>query len=91
VIVGFAAETGDDEGGVLDHARRKLAAKGCDLLVVNDVSAGRVFGSDLTEVTLLYRDGTSRALPAGSKEDVADAIWDEVLRLHQVGDPPGTA
>ena len=36
VIVGFAAETGDDDGDVLDHARAKLARKGCDLLVVND-------------------------------------------------------
>ena len=40
VVVGFAAETGDDSGSVLDHARAKLARKGCDLLVVNDV-AGR--------------------------------------------------
>ena len=91
VIVGFAAETGDDEGSVLEHARRKLAAKGCDLLVVNDVSAGRVFGSDSTEVMLLFPDGESRPLPAGSKEEVADAVWDEVLRLRQVGHHPGTA
>jgi len=85
VIVGFAAETGDDEGSVLEHARRKLAAKGCDLLVVNDVSAGRVFGSDSTEVMLLFPDGEARPLPAGSKEEVADAVWDEVLRLRQGG------
>jgi len=91
LIVGFAAETGDDEGSVLEHARRKLAAKGCDLLVVNDVSAGRVFGSDSTEVMLLFPDGESRPLPAGSKEEVADAVWDEVLRLRQVGHHPGTA
>ena len=37
VVVGFAAETGDADGGVLDHARAKLARKGCDLLVVNEV------------------------------------------------------
>ncbi|MCW2836741.1 MAG: phosphopantothenoylcysteine decarboxylase, partial [Marmoricola sp.] len=40
VIVGFAAETGDESGSVLDLARAKLARKGCDLLVVNDVSGG---------------------------------------------------
>ena len=45
VVVGFAAETGDDNGSVLDHARAKLARKGCDLLVVNDVGGGAVFGS----------------------------------------------
>ena len=44
VIVGFAAETGDDTGSVLDLGRAKLARKGCDLLVVNDVSGGAVFG-----------------------------------------------
>ena len=41
VVVGFAAETGDDTGSVLDLARAKLARKGCDLLVVNDVSGER--------------------------------------------------
>ena len=41
VVVGFAAETGDAGAGVLDHARAKLARKGCDLLVVNEVGAGR--------------------------------------------------
>ena len=41
LIVGFAAETGDERGTVLDHGRAKLARKGCDLLVVNGVDAGR--------------------------------------------------
>ena len=41
LVVGFAAETGDDEADVLTHARAKLTRKGCDLLVVNDVWAVR--------------------------------------------------
>ena len=45
VIVGFAAETGDATGDVLTLGRAKLARKRCDLLVVNDVSGGAVFGS----------------------------------------------
>ena len=53
VIVGFAAETGDDTGTVLDLARAKLARKGCDLLVVNDVSGGAVFGSPDNEAVIL--------------------------------------
>ena len=36
MIVGFAAETGDDTGSVLELGRAKLARKGCDLIVVND-------------------------------------------------------
>ena len=46
VVVGFAAETGDDTGSVLDLGRAKLARKGCDLLVVNDVRGGAVFGAE---------------------------------------------
>jgi phosphopantothenoylcysteine decarboxylase/phosphopantothenate--cysteine ligase len=78
VVVGFAAETGDDGADVLEHARRKLARKGCDLLVVNDVSQGRVFGQVNTEVTLLDRAGGVTMVPERTKEDVADAIWDAV-------------
>ena len=76
LIVGFAAETGDESGDVLQHARRKLARKGCDLLVVNDVSGGQVFGSDRTSVTVLDAAGATTTLPSGSKADVAAAIWD---------------
>jgi phosphopantothenoylcysteine decarboxylase/phosphopantothenate--cysteine ligase len=79
VVVGFAAETGDADGDVLDHARRKLARKGCDLLVVNDVSGGGVFGRERNRVTLLSAGGGTTPLPEAAKEDVADAIWDAVL------------
>ncbi|GAB4081484.1 bifunctional phosphopantothenoylcysteine decarboxylase/phosphopantothenate--cysteine ligase CoaBC [Modestobacter muralis] len=78
-VVGFAAETGDAEGDVLTHARAKLARKGVDLLVVNDVSAGRVFGRPDNEVTLLDADGTATAVPAAGKDVVAAAIWDRVV------------
>ncbi len=79
VIVGFAAETGDADGDVLSHARAKLTRKGCDLLVVNDVSAGKVFGRDDTEITILDARGGRLDVPAGSKDDVSDAVWDAVL------------
>ena len=44
-------------GSVLDPARAKLARKGCDLLVVNDVSGGAVFGSADNEAVILDADG----------------------------------
>ncbi|HEX7738788.1 MAG TPA: bifunctional phosphopantothenoylcysteine decarboxylase/phosphopantothenate--cysteine ligase CoaBC [Marmoricola sp.] len=81
VIVGFAAETGDANGSVLDHARTKLARKGCDLLVVNDVGGGKVFGEQENEAILLGRDDSQSAVPRGSKDAVADAIWDRVVAL----------
>jgi phosphopantothenoylcysteine decarboxylase/phosphopantothenate--cysteine ligase len=78
VVVGFAAETGDDSGSVLDLARAKLARKGCDLLVVNDVSGGAVFGADDNEAVILGADGTAVDVPRGSKGALAHVIWDQV-------------
>jgi phosphopantothenoylcysteine decarboxylase / phosphopantothenate---cysteine ligase len=78
MVVGFAAETGDDDGDVLAHARAKLARKGCDLLVVNDVSAGQVFGSSENAVVVLGADGAVVEVPRGSKDAVAAGIWTAV-------------
>jgi phosphopantothenoylcysteine decarboxylase / phosphopantothenate---cysteine ligase len=75
-LVGFAAETGD-----LDRAPAKLAAKGIDLLVANDVSEpGSGFGTDTNRVVLLERSGGREELPLLSKREVADRILDRVAR-----------
>ncbi len=79
LVVGFAAETGDDDGDVLAHARAKLARKGCDLLVVNDVSGGGVFGRPDNAAVVLAADGTATEVPHGSKDTVAAAVWQTVL------------
>ena len=81
IVVGFAAETGDESGTALEHAVAKLARKGCDLLVLNDVAAGKVFGKEETEVTVLGADGTITPVPPGSKAQVSQAVWDAVLPL----------
>ena len=78
VIVGFAAETGDAERSVLELAQAKLARKGCDLLVLNDVSGGKVFGSVENEAVLLDASGTATPVPRGSKSALAHVIWDHV-------------
>ena len=75
LVVGFAAETGDDDGDVLTHARAKLARKGCDLLVVNDVSGGQVFGHADNAVVVLAADGSATEVPRGGKDAVAAGIW----------------
>ncbi len=80
VIVGFAAETGDAQASVIEHARAKLARKGCDLLVVNDVSAGKAFGADDNEAVLLGADGTVEEIPFGPKIDLAHAVLDAVVQ-----------
>ena len=82
LVVGFAAETGDLEAG----ARRKLAEKGVDLLVANDVAAAGVgFDTEENAVLVLHRDGPVRAVPRAAKAAVATAILDEVVTA--LGDP----
>ncbi|QLQ10690.1 MAG: bifunctional phosphopantothenoylcysteine decarboxylase/phosphopantothenate--cysteine ligase CoaBC [Nocardioidaceae bacterium] len=81
VVVGFAAETGDEAATVLQYAQAKLAKKGCDLLVVNDVSGGRVFGESDNEAIVLDANGGAVGIPRASKSAVAQAIWDRVLTL----------
>jgi phosphopantothenoylcysteine decarboxylase / phosphopantothenate---cysteine ligase len=84
VLVAFAAETHD----ALPNARAKLTRKRADLIVVNEVGAGRVFGADRNTVTILGADGDPIELGELPKDDVADAIWDVVVaRLDkQVGE-----
>lgn len=81
IIVGFAAETGDDDGTVLEHGRSKLSRKGCDVLVVNDVSEGKAFGTDENEAVILTTVGDEIQVPRGSKAEIADAVWDAVAKF----------
>ncbi|MGH8969924.1 MAG: bifunctional phosphopantothenoylcysteine decarboxylase/phosphopantothenate--cysteine ligase CoaBC [Actinomycetes bacterium] len=87
VVVGFAAETGDHTGSVLEHGRAKLAAKGCDLLVVNEVGNDRGFELADNAAVVLGADGTETDVPLGPKEAVADAVWDLVADRLPVGRP----
>ncbi|MET3811639.1 bifunctional phosphopantothenoylcysteine decarboxylase/phosphopantothenate synthase [Arthrobacter sp. UYEF3] len=78
LIVGFAAETGDADGDVLEYAAAKLRRKACDLLVVNQVGMDRVFGQDSNEVVILSRSGSEPQQASGSKSDVAAAVIDRI-------------
>jgi phosphopantothenoylcysteine decarboxylase/phosphopantothenate--cysteine ligase len=78
VLVGFAAET----DAVAERAVAKLAAKGVDLMVANDVSAPGVgFDHDTNAVTIFGADGSATAVSLRSKDGVADAILDRVGAL----------
>jgi phosphopantothenoylcysteine decarboxylase / phosphopantothenate---cysteine ligase len=82
LLVGFAAETGSDG---LERAREKLARKGADLFVLNDVSRSDIgFDTYENEVTLLTSSG-ERTVAKAPKDEVASAILDEVERLIQDG------
>ncbi|MFJ4850240.1 bifunctional phosphopantothenoylcysteine decarboxylase/phosphopantothenate--cysteine ligase CoaBC [Streptomyces sp. NPDC088733] len=76
VVVGFAAETDD----VLVNGRAKLARKGCDLLVVNEVGDSKAFGTEENEAVILGADGSETQVPHGPKEALAEQVWDLVAR-----------
>ena len=83
LIVGFAAETGDTHGSVLEHGVAKLQRKGCDLLVINEVGPNLAFGTDDNEVTILTREPASQTtVSKTSKTQIAHAIWDAVIALQ---------
>lgn len=78
LVVGFAAETDD----VIKHARAKIARKGCDLIVANDVSAeGGVMGGADNAVHLISRDGSVESWPRAAKEEVAERL---MARLGEI-------
>ncbi|MFZ0638568.1 MAG: bifunctional phosphopantothenoylcysteine decarboxylase/phosphopantothenate--cysteine ligase CoaBC [Candidatus Acidiferrales bacterium] len=80
ILVGFAAET----ERVAENARRKLAAKGADMIVANDVTQeGAGFDTDTNVVTFFLRDGREVALQKMSKFDVANRILDCVAELRK--------
>ena len=78
VIIGFAAETGDADTSVLEFGRQKLAAKGCDVLVVNDVGPAGAFESAKNEVYILDAEGGQIHVPRADKALIAEALWDAV-------------
>ncbi|GGG59249.1 phosphopantothenoylcysteine decarboxylase [Kocuria dechangensis] len=78
LVVGFAAETGDDRTDPLTFGRQKLARKGCDLLAVNQVGENLVFGQDATVLTVLSAAGGPEQVLEGSKADVARGLVERI-------------
>jgi phosphopantothenoylcysteine decarboxylase / phosphopantothenate---cysteine ligase len=76
VIVGFAAETKDH----LQEGRRKLTAKGLDIIFVNDVSGGAIFGQDKTMGTILLRNDADIAVKEVSKDALGNLLLDQAIR-----------
>ncbi|MTA24640.1 MAG: bifunctional phosphopantothenoylcysteine decarboxylase/phosphopantothenate--cysteine ligase CoaBC, partial [Actinobacteria bacterium] len=76
IIIAFAAETGELD---IPTAHQKLQAKGADLLFLNDVSGGAVFGSDETSGFIINSDGDSFTCAVQSKDTLADLLLDKAL------------
>ena len=78
IVVGFAAETEN----VVESAKQKLADRGLDLVVANDLTvAGAGFGAETNEVTIVRADGTMRQVAKSAKDQVAQVIIDEIEQL----------
>jgi phosphopantothenoylcysteine decarboxylase/phosphopantothenate--cysteine ligase len=79
LLIGFAAETEN----LVEEARRKLRVKNCDMVVGNLVGSAEVgFEADLNEVVLVTSTGETVTVPRAPKREVAERIFDEVLKLR---------
>ncbi|MFC9932851.1 bifunctional phosphopantothenoylcysteine decarboxylase/phosphopantothenate--cysteine ligase CoaBC [Glutamicibacter sp. NPDC127525] len=77
-IVGFAAETGDEQGTVLEYGQAKLNRKGCEMLVVNEVGASLTFGQETNSIQVLFADGADSVQASGSKLEVARVVIEQI-------------
>lgn len=80
LIVGFAAETGDESASPLDYGRAKLARKGCDYLAVNTVSATQGFGTEVNTLTILSANGVEPLVTQGTKYEVSEDLLRHVAQ-----------
>jgi len=79
VVVGFAAETEQDDDALLALGRAKIARKGCDFLVVNRVGWTEGFATESNSVVVIDRSGDTVVTSSGTKMSVADRILDLVV------------
>lgn len=79
VIIGFAAETSEDLVMLEESGRAKLASKSLDLIYVNNVSNGAVFGSDFTKGLIIDRNMNVIKVPEISKDTLSDILLDQLV------------
>jgi phosphopantothenoylcysteine decarboxylase / phosphopantothenate---cysteine ligase len=82
VVIGFAAETAGSAADLMALGQEKLTRKGCQVLVLNDVTGGAVFGAPENQVVVLSTSGVL-ASPAGTKTSVAHEIWDAAMKVRE--------
>ena len=75
IVIAFAAETSLD----IALAKAKLEAKGANILYLNDVSEGAIFGSTDTQGIIITSNGAQIAVPNSSKDSLADLLLDQAL------------
>jgi phosphopantothenoylcysteine decarboxylase/phosphopantothenate--cysteine ligase len=78
VIVGFAAETSNKESDLIAAGQKKLDGKYLDLIYINNVSSGAIFGSDFTEGFILGKNQDLIRVPKISKQTLSDILLDQM-------------
>ena len=78
-VVGFAAETSAEIEKLQSAGRDKLLTKGLDLIYVNDVSDGKIFGDDQTTGMLIAKSGNVIDVPMISKDTLSEILLDQLL------------
>jgi phosphopantothenoylcysteine decarboxylase / phosphopantothenate---cysteine ligase len=81
IIIGFAAETGDEKFSVREYGEHKRLDKGCDLLVINEVGEGKAFGQDVNTVTIVGPAGVVVEAGPAPKLSIAHTLWDTSIHL----------
>ena len=79
IIIGFAAETSEDLATLEENGRAKLASKSLDLIYVNNVSNGTVFGSNFTQGLIIDRNMNVIKVPEISKDTLSDILLDQLV------------
>ena len=79
IIIGFAAETSEDLAMLEENGRAKLASKSLDLIYVNNVTNGAVFGSNFTQGLIIDRDMNVIKVPEISKDTLSDILLDQLV------------
>jgi phosphopantothenoylcysteine decarboxylase/phosphopantothenate--cysteine ligase len=79
IIIGFAAETSEDLAMLEENGRAKLASKSLDLIYVNNVTNGAVFGSNFTQGLIIDRDMNVIKVPEISKDKLSDILLDQLV------------
>ena len=79
ITVGFAAETESSMAEIVAAGASKVEKKNLDLIYVNDVSNGQIFGSDQTSGFILDRNGEITEIPSISKDTLSDILLDQIL------------
>lgn len=79
IMIGFAAETESDVKALKDSAAEKLASKSLDIIYINDVSGGAVFGSESTRGLIVDKDRNVIEVPEISKDTLSDILLDQLV------------